>query len=168
MKEYELKCYDIMFKNRGYEQEGYESILPFNAWFALSKIQLHKDVVENKTYKLTLNFSKKTEEFFKFIEDVKAEKGFDKFRLLYDDARNEILEFRKEYNRRLTDEELEAMYVKYANNVVKKNITIYKKFSEKVVKRLAAEKLLQDKLDADYKVYLELKKRFDNEKVQVD
>ena len=163
MEEYKLKLVDLRLKENGYAQERYESILPFNSWLALSKIKLHKDDVEDKTFKLPENFSKKTEEFFKFIDEVKADNGFNKFHVTYDDNRNRILEFRKEYNRRLTDDELNKIYLKVAASIAKRNHETYKKFLESEARRKAKEQIENEKRNADYKIYLELKKRFENE-----
>ena len=164
MKKYELNRVGSEIKETGYAQEGYESILPFNTWLALSKIKLNKDVVVKKTYKLPRLYLKQTEKFFDFIDEIKADKGFDKITFEYENGEYNLC-FKKEYSRRLTDEELLTTYFRNATTIMKKNNTTYSKFLEKEKARLVKEETEKRKRDADYKVYLELKKRFEDEKV---
>lgn len=164
MEKYKLEKVGFEIKETGYAQEGYESILPFNSWFALSKIKMNKDVVEKKTYKLPKLYLKQTEKFFDFIDEVKADKGFDKITFEYENGEYNLC-FKKEYNRRLTDEELSTIYFRNATSIMKKNHITYQKFLDREKARLAKEEIEKKKREADYKVYLELKKRFEDEKI---
>lgn len=164
MKPYDIKSFDLLFKDVGYTQEGYESILPFNSWLALSKIKLTKDVAELRRFIIPTSFEKQTKKFFDFVDKAKTD-GFDELGTTHDDYGNEELCFRKKYSRRLTNEELDAIYLKYANAIVKKNKLAYSSFTSMEKKRLAKELSDNAKREAEYNLYLSLKDRFENGKI---
>lgn len=151
MKKYKLDKITEKEFEEGYEQDGYEKILPYNLWLTLCKVTLTKPKYLRET--LDIKNISSLRDLKEFVETCE-EQGLDDLEVDYESSEYSLDYFNIVCTRNTTEKktegELKSEYYAYANKVLNNNTNSWKNhiaFIEKEKKEFAHYLLLKEKYE---------------------